>query len=217
MNDQLPSDRQGSRNFRDKSGRLALATRSTPVALELGCGLIREYPDAIGVDLLDVPGVDVVGDVYDVLAALPDGSVSAVYSSHFLEHVRDPIELIEALARVVRPGGTVETTVPHFSNPYFASDPTHKAAFGLYSFSYLTRDDLFRREVPNYFGTPAFALTDVHMAFPPRRPFYVRSAVSRVVQKVVNRRPWSAEKYERWWCYVWPCYEMTFTIRRLDA
>ncbi len=201
-------------SFRDKDGRLTRATSGTPIELELGCGIKRLHPTAVGVDVLDHTCVDVVGDVMDVLATIPDGAVSAAYSNHFLEHVDDVIALIKELARVVMSGGVVETIVPHFSNPHFYSDPTHRAAFGLYSFSYLAKDPLFRRNVPNYFGTPDFTLTDCHLYFRTERPFYLRHAVGKVVERVVNRRPFSAEKYERWWCYVWPAYEVKYVITR---
>ena len=73
--------------FVDRSGgRLAAASADNPVALELGCGHRRDLPHGIGIDVLDYPGVDVIGDVYDVLAALttaglvrriqPSGSVA---------------------------------------------------------------------------------------------------------------------------------------------
>ena len=59
------------------------------LVLELGCGHEKRHDNAIGVDTRDFPGVDIVGDVFTVLADLPDHSVKAVYAYHFVEHVND--------------------------------------------------------------------------------------------------------------------------------
>src|SRR5258708_4607940 len=120
------------------------------VRLELGCGDHKVDPDAIGVDLLAAPGVDIVGDAFDVLSALEPGSVDEIFSAHFLEHVGDARAMLAACARVLRPGGTFRAIIPHFSNPYFYSDPTHDRTYGLYTFSYLVRDTFTTRGVPQY-------------------------------------------------------------------
>lgn len=207
-------NKQGA-TVRDKSGRLAAASAANPIDIELGPGHFPEYPDAIGIDVLDLPTVDVVGDVRDVVAALPDDSVRSVYSSHFFEHIDDPIGLLDALARVVRPGGTVTTVVPHFANPYFYSDPTHRAAFGLYTFSYLARDEILRREVPHYFGSQAFELVDVQLIFKSTRPYYLRHGMSKAVQRFVNSSRRRTEKFEARWVYFWPPHEIRYVVRRL--
>lgn len=190
------------------------ASAASPIALELGCGHKRDLPHAIGIDVLDYPGVDVIGDVYDVLAALPPDSVDEVFSSHFFEHLEDPEQMVAALARVVRPGGTVTTLVPYFSHPPFYSDPTHRATYGLYSFSYLAEETRFQREVPNYFGEHAFEVTDIELLFRAPKPNYVRYGVCKVVQKVVNRRPRAQEKYELKWCWIFPAKEIVYTMKR---
>ena len=60
--------------------------------------------------------------------------------------------------------------MPHFSNPYFYSDPTHRDAFGWYTFSHLANDEILRRQVPNYFGEHKFTLEDVRLVFSPPGP-----------------------------------------------
>ncbi len=46
---------------------------SRPLHLELGCGSGKRNPMAVGVDVLGLPGVDVVGDALSVLSGLTDG------------------------------------------------------------------------------------------------------------------------------------------------
>ena len=185
--------------------------------LDLGCGPRKIHSEYIGVDLIDYPGVDVVGDIGDVLSQIPDGTLGGAYSSHFLEHVDDVLGIVEALARTLRPGAPLELVVPHFSNPYYFSDPTHKTAFGLYSCSYLASDDILRRQVPSYVRDERFSLKSVRLCFRSPPPFYGRYAFKRAIETLVNLNRWSQEFYEENLCYLIPCYEVRFCLVRAAA
>ena len=198
----------------DKQGKLAELIRTRHGVLELGCGPARRHAEAVAVDALDFTGVDVVGDVFEVLAAIPDGSVDAVHSYHFLEHVEPLSRVVNELARVLKPGGLLHTVVPHFSNPYFYSDYTHRQMFGLYSFSYLADDPLFRRRVPRYQVDTGLVLEDVHLGFKAAKPFYVRYSLRRALGLVVNCSRLTQEWYEAGWTGWFSCYELDFKVRR---
>jgi SAM-dependent methyltransferase len=198
----------------DKHGLLAdIPTMSSPV-LELGCGGRRRWPEAISVDLLDHPTVDIVGDVFEVLPEIGDGALGSVKTSHFLEHIEDLDGLMRELARVLSPGGTVEAVVPHFSNPYYYSDPTHRRFFGLYTFSYMCSEELFRRRVPQY-GTPLpMRVTSVDLVFQSTRPFYARHALKRALGFVFNLSRFSKEFYEENLTWLFPCYSVRYVLTR---
>ena len=70
----------------DKRGKLAELIRTRRGVVELGCGPARRHPDAMTVDALDFEGVDVVGDVFEVLAAMPDASVDEVHDACVAVH-----------------------------------------------------------------------------------------------------------------------------------
>jgi len=144
---------------------------------------------------------------------VPDGSVDAIYSSHFLEHIEDVAGFVREAGRVLKPGGLVHTVVPHFSNPYFYSDYTHKRPFGLYSFSYLSADDVLWRKVPRYIDTP-FDLISVKLVFKAPSPFYIARLLSHVTQTLVNVSDLTKEWYERRLSFLLPCYEVEYVIRR---
>jgi len=201
-----------TKTYRDKHGRLAQLIARGEGSLELGCGPYRLHPGAVGVDALDYDGVDVVGDVMEVLGAVPDGCIEAVYSSHFLEHVPDLAALIREVSRVLRPGGRMVSVVPHFSNPYFYSDPTHNRFFGLYTMSYFAEGRLLRRKVPRYGQDFAFELTDVRLGF--RSPFRVRYAMRLPFQWLINSSRWMQEFYEEFLTPFLYCYEVTFVLTR---
>lgn len=185
-----------------------------PLQIELGCGPNKRRSDAVGIDMLDLPGVDLVGDAINCLHAFPSGSVDGIYSEHFLEHLDDPRALVDEACRVLRPGGEFRAVVPHFSNPYFYSDPTHRAFYGLYTFSYWVADDGFRRKVPRYEEAVPMQLVGVELAFKSSRPFYVRHALKKAATFWVNWGRWTQEFYEENLTSLFPCYELTYVLRR---
>lgn len=199
---------------RDKHGLLAEVNGLKRVVLEIGCGPNKRIPGAIGIDALDYDGVDVVGDVFEVLRAIPDGSVDGVHSFHFFEHVEDFPGLLAEIARVLRRGGSLEVVVPHFSNPYFHSDPTHKVVFGLYTFCYYASESLFGRKVPTYKHEPQFELLEVNLGFKSSRPFVFRHAIKRIVGIVFNSCGYLKELYEENFAYIFPCYEIGYKLMK---
>ncbi len=201
----------------DRTGVLERAGQSgVRLALELGCGDRKRHPEAVGIDLLDLPGVDIVGDVVQALAALPAGCVDRVWSYHFLEHVDDVGAIMRELGRVCAPRAIVDLTVPHFSNPYYFSDPTHRRPFGLYTMCYYCTDRLFSRRVPRYGLDPVFELLNVDLVFKSPPPRYLRYGFKKAVQAIVNSGRWMQEFYEEILCFVLPCYEVRFVLVRND-
>jgi len=201
----------------DKHNLLTEFSKRSNVSLELGCGNRKRNPDAIGIDLLDYECVDLIGDVYEVLRALPDSSVDEVYSSHFVEHVSDVPLLLSELARVLKMGGKLIIIVPHFSNPYFYSDITHKAFFGLYSMSYFSKDTYLSRKVPTYQRDLNYSVESVRLEFKSSPPFYVRHVFKKVVGAIVNLNSYTKEFYEEMFCYLISCYEVRYELRRVES
>ena len=198
----------------DKKNILKTIHDISCIELELGCGNFKRNRHAIGVDMLDYPDVDIVGDIYEVLAAFPDHSVDAVSSYHFVEHVPDVPKLLSELARIIKLNGHVEFVAPHFSNPYFYSDPTHRSFFGLYTFCYFTNNNPFSRAVPTYGYKAEFGIVSVDLVFKSTRPFLVRHGIKRIFGSFFNSCYYLTELYEENFCYLFPCYEVRYILRR---
>jgi O-antigen/teichoic acid export membrane protein len=200
----------------DKHDRLAnLTVQPTPVMLELGCGPEKRFAESIGIDAIDYDCVDVVGDVYDVLNEIPSGSVHYVHTSHLLEHLHDLTLIVNELSRVVATNGTIEIIVPHFSNPYFYSDPTHRNFFGLYTFSYFAEDNILSRRVPAYVRNGSLELMKVRFVFRSDRQLDPMYLVRRLVGLIVNSTTYAKEFYEEFLPFLFPCYEIVYVLRRL--
>jgi SAM-dependent methyltransferase len=195
------------------AARRQIESRHIPV-LELGCGPAKRASDSIGVDIVDYPGVDIIGDVFAALERLPAGSVDCIYASHFFEHVEDLSGLLAACVRVLIPEGLLEVTVPHFSNPYFYSDYTHKRAFGLYSMSYLSHDSILKRKVPQYQNEPELVLADVKLRFKSAFKYSIRNIMFHGIEPFVNSTRYTQEVYEEIFSKYIPCYEVTYYCRK---
>lgn len=199
----------------DKSLVLANLGRHSPLTVELGCGPRKRYPRSIGVDAIAYDGVDIVGDAMEALRAFPSGAADFITSSHFLEHVSDVGAFLDEMVRVMRDGARLEVIVPHFAHPYFSSDPTHTHRFGLYTFSYLAQDGIFRRQVPGYVRRANLRLVKVDLNFKSTPPFYVRHGVKRLLGFVFNSCRYLQELYEENLCYIFPCYEIRYVMEKV--
>jgi predicted SAM-dependent methyltransferase len=121
------------------------------IALDLGCGPSKKE-GYIGIDKLMLPGVDYLADLEKDLSFLPDNSVDEIYSSNFLEHIDDLEQFMKECHRIIKPGGIMNIFVPHFSNPWFFSDYTHKRFFGLYTFLYFSdKNHKYKRMIPEFY------------------------------------------------------------------
>lgn len=190
----------------------ALMKSGRPVVLELGCGP-NKTPGRIGIDRIDLPGVDIVADIDEGLGFLPDASVDAIYSESFFEHVSNLEALVREVARVLKPDGYNWLFVPHFSNPYYYSDYTHKSFFGLYTLRYFCGDeDQLRRKVPNFYSDVRIRVVSQRLIF--FSNFAVTRWLKKVFQKVINSSTWLQEFYEENLCYLIPCYGMELRFER---
>jgi SAM-dependent methyltransferase len=182
-----------------------------PLRLNLGSGM-KPMPGFYSVDHLELPGVDVVADLNEPLAELPDDSVGEVYCRHTLEHVSRFLELMAELHRVVRPGGRLEFIVPHFSNPYYYSDPTHVRFFGLYSFFYFADPaDQPRRKVPAFYVRERFRVESVRCRL--LKAGLLDRVLRVVLEPLINRGIGWLDWYERRLCRWVPAGDIRYVLR----
>lgn len=103
---------------------------SRGIILDIGCGDAEsKYPNAVGMDKQDLPGVDVVHDWNVFPWPFEDGSVLTIIASHVVEHVNPAdggfIRWMDEAWRVLRPNGQIAIVTPYGSSSYYLQDPTH--------------------------------------------------------------------------------------------
>jgi len=182
------------------------------IKVELGCGSSRKIEGAITIDMLESDSVDIVTNINNGLP-LEDNSVDEIYSFHFLEHVDDLEFILKEVYRVLKPNGKKIGTVPHFSNPFFYSDPTHNSFFGLYSFNYFDKEQkIVKRKVPIFYTESFFEVSKLKLNF--TSPFIGRYAFKKFIGLLVNLSSYTKEFYEENLCYIIPAYELYFELKK---
>jgi len=182
-----------------------------PLIIELGCGREKK-PGRIGIDKIDLPNVDIVADMENGLPFLPNNSVNQIYCRSVLEHIDNFENLMREITRVLKNNGTAHIFVPHFSNPYYYSDYTHKRFFGLYTFYYFvdSRHQL-KRKVPNFYIDIRINIISRRLVF--TSPFWFTRQIKKPIGLVFNCHRCLQEFYEAHLCWLFPCYgiEIVFT------
>jgi SAM-dependent methyltransferase len=146
------------------------------------------------------------------LAELPDNSVAEIYSRHTLEHVDALLPLMGELHRVTKPDGRIEIIVPHFSNPYGYSDPTHVRFFGLYSFYYFSDEsDQPRRKVPSFYIPERFTVEAIRIH--PMKRSVLSRLFGSLVKWFMNRSVARLDWYERNLCWWLPADSIRFVLK----
>lgn len=110
--------------------------------LDVGCG-INKYPGAIGLDNNPRTAADIIHDLGQPPYPFPENEFDLVISRHVVEHVPDVMAFMKELYRITKPGGRIKIITPHYTNPDWATDPTHKNHFNSYSFNIFTERKLF--------------------------------------------------------------------------
>ncbi len=95
--------------------------------LDVGAGNDLVIPTAIGFDKED-------GDANNIAQYFAPESLDTIHSSHCLEHLNDPVGVLQQFYRILRPGGYIISVVPDediYELGYFPSlfNPDHKWTF----------------------------------------------------------------------------------------
>jgi SAM-dependent methyltransferase len=107
--------------------------------LDVGCGT-NKLEGAIGLDNNPRTGADVIHDLGDIPYPFPDNEFDLVVSNHVAEHVPDVMAFVTELHRITRDGGRIRLFTPHYTNPDWANDPTHRNHFNSYTFNVFMPD-----------------------------------------------------------------------------
>ena len=87
---------------------------NTSRKLNLGCG-DKPKEGWVNLDIVGVPGVDVVHDMTQIPMPFPDNYFEVIYAEQVLDHFRS-LPVIKELHRILKPGGQLLIEVVHFSS-----------------------------------------------------------------------------------------------------
>jgi SAM-dependent methyltransferase len=172
-----------------------------PRAIDLGCGT-RKHSGAIGLDIVRLPGVDILVDVTRTLP-FRESSIDEVYASHLVEHLEDLMGFMAEVHRVCRPNALVYLRFPHATTPYMIwKDPTHRRGVLLDTFDYFDPATLDGREF-GYYHPAKFRMVRQRLTFNMNADTWVpgraRQVAGRIVDALANRSERAQYYCERFW------------------
>lgn len=186
------------------------------VAVEIGCGAKRRDEDVITIDRVDLESVDIVADIEKGLGFLPNGCVDRLYCRSVLEHIENFEGLLREMLRVMKEDGKAYVFVPHFSNPYFYSDYTHKRFFGLYSFYYFVEPERqLKRKVPVFYTDIRLEILSLKLVF--KTPFWISRHLRKLFGFFVNSGRCMQEFYELHLFGLVPCDGIEIVFKKAAA
>ncbi len=107
--------------------------------LDVGCGR-NKHAGAIGLDNNPRTAADVIHDLGVVPYPFSDDEFDEIVSNHVVEHIPDVMAFVSELYRITKNGGRIKLLTPHYTNPDWATDPTHRNHFNSYSFNTFIAD-----------------------------------------------------------------------------
>lgn len=146
------------------------------IMIDLGCGKGKKNSMYLGIDNKKIKGADFIFDLeLSGKDKLPfeDSSVDRVYTRHFLEHLKDPIRLIEEVHRVLKKNSEFEIIVPHWSW-YGSHTFMHKSFFHSMDFDFFDVD-----HPSNYYTNARFRIVK-------RRICYKKGVIRRWAKPIAG-------------------------------
>ena len=183
--------------------------------IDIGC-YDSKKDGFIGVDVLHSPKVDIISCLPSLCFA--DNSIDEIYSSYMLEHADNILDCVQEMYRVCKNGAIIRIIVPHGSNIYFWSDPTHKQAFSTRSFEYYDLEHSQRAGHPVYLPKVNIKTHKVMLKWWSERNRIDKPLIKRAILNVFN---WLFSGLanlnhllcERFWCYwVGGFFQVEFTL-----
>lgn len=169
------------------------------VKLDLGCGDKKKH-GFIGIDNVKLDDVDVV---HDLNKGIPykNGSVDEIFTSSTLEHLDNPLFILEEIHRVLKKGGKATILVPHFSNP-LCYHFMHKSYWSYNSLNFLEKD-----RARHYYTKANFKILKIYIYLPSRNSPFVK-----IIQYFINQAP---NLFEWVLCPLIKAEEIEFVIQKI--
>lgn len=171
--------------------------------LDLGCGK-KKRAGAIGLDNSDRHDADIIHDLNIFPYPFKENEIDDIYLDNVLEHLDNPMQVMEEVHRICKPGGKVKVIVPYFRSLWAFIDPTHKHFFTVNSLAYFDpRHQICKRY--DYTSARFLVQSIVFNETLANRIF------KRLVVAIANRYP---NHYELYFSHIYPLDDITYYLQK---
>jgi SAM-dependent methyltransferase len=129
-------------------GIAKMASNQSVRRLNVGCGR-NILPGWINLDAVALPGVDMVADLEKCATnplPIETDSIDEFLLSHLIEHINNPLPLMQELHRIAKPDSKLVIRCPHGASDDAWEDPTHVRALFAQSFGYFSQPFYWRAD-----------------------------------------------------------------------
>lgn len=159
----------------------------------------------LNLDVVDIPGVDVVWNLEITPYPFKDNQFEEVVANHVLEHLSDLVSVVDELHRVCKPGDLIKVRVPYFASPEHHNDPTHKRKFTYKTFNYFTKESIY-----NYYAKARIEIVDRRILFLSTDSEFMKSKYFLPLDYIFTKFHLI---YQRFFSYLLPASEIHFLLR----
>ncbi|MEH2455799.1 class I SAM-dependent methyltransferase [Nostoc sp.] len=169
--------------------------------LSVGCGRKPQQLDLVRLDISPEVDPDIVWDLENIPYPFKDSTFSEIECFDVIEHLSNIPNNLEEFHRILKPGGLLKITTPHFSCANSYIDPTHKWHLSYCSFDYFSDDHTL-----SYYSKARYQTKYRHIQFQGGR--INRSIISRLANKYpIN--------YEQRWAWIFPAWYIYFELEAI--
>lgn len=174
--------------------------------LNLGCGL-KKLAGYINVDNRVSCQPDLVHDLEVLPYPFSDNQFTEIIMDHVIEHLNDPLAVLQELYRISRNGAVLKINCPHFSGNFI--HPGHKSAISVHLFDFLQPDG------EEIYGQTNFKVEKLKLRWfrytKGKRSWLVLRFLNVLINFLANLSP---SLTERFWCYLVGGFEeIRFEVR----
>ncbi|HBB32227.1 MAG TPA: hypothetical protein DDZ80_23695 [Cyanobacteria bacterium UBA8803] len=178
-----------------------LANFPGSTVLAIGCGNRQTEHGVVRLDISPSVNPDIVWDLDCIPYPFDNSTFSKIECFDVIEHLSNIPQTLEELHRILKPGGLLKITTPHFSCANSYTDPTHKYHLSYFSFDYFCKDHNLA-----YYSKVRYRIYNRHIQFQGGR--FSRSIVSRLA----NQFP---KLYEHRWAWIFPAWFLEFELEAI--
>lgn len=177
------------------------------IKLDLGCGGSKRK-GYIGVDTIPFPCIDIIHDLNEFPYPFEENTIDEIWMDNVIEHLKEPVKVIEELYRITKNNALVTISVPYFRSVYSAIDPTHVNQFTSFWFDYFDPDNIFSSKY-NY----------SHAKYKIKKKVFDREWENKKISKIhkhyLNMANKNPKKYEFRYSHIYPLNSLTFTLETM--
>lgn len=169
--------------------------------LDIGSGVDCK-PGFVGVDIEKFcDDVKYVVNLETEKLPFKDNSIEEIYCAHVLEHLSNPIEVIDEFNRILIPGGKLVIRVPYFADPR-ANVPMHK--------------NYWSCRCKMFFDNSYFEMKSIWKSVELTPLFASHNLAAKIIDAPFKLLAGflGVDIYERYLCYIRPFYELKFEIEK---